>query len=397
MSRLVLLIVVFLFNSASRSETFSDSCECPEVKCDNPCEEQTGITFYTEKCQQGKKVKSCAKPTCVKMETPNEACISFKKEKESNREVASEKLTAKENSLAAYTNGPVIGKVNVFKGQAWLKNELGQQRNVIQGMEVKENDTVITSNSGRIKIKLNNGNVVDILPNSIMKMTEVNIEGQKTIIDLFKGKVRSKVNDKLKGAENYFKVRTRSAVAGVRGTDFVVSYEVSQKSVTKVQTIEGAVELASGDETKKQKILGGQEGSFIVASNNNEVFSDDEINDFIARGYMTPVYKMTDSEIKKLKWETDAVNNSDSQRALASRKKQNKFICNEPKAELNQCYWKCENNPKGEKRCRTDLPYVNCVRKLCNANGKWSDETRLPATFFDKCEAQEVRIGPCDY
>lgn len=384
-------------SSSVLAENSSESCDCPEVKCTNPCEVQSGITFYTEKCQQGKKVKSCAKPTCVPLDKPNEACLAFKKNNLTNRSVASEKAEPIEKSKSIIENSPFIGVVSDFSGQAWLKNEMGAQRDVVLGIKVRENDTVITSSIGRLKIKINNGNIINVLPNSMMKMTEVNIEEKKTIIDLYKGKVRSSVNDKLKSAENYFKVRTRSAVAGVRGTDFVVSYDVTQKAVTKVQTIEGDVELSSGDFTKKQKILGGQEGSFIVASNGSDVFSDEEISDFISRGYMTPVYKMSDTELKKLKWETDASNKIVAGRSLAAKKKNVKFICNEPKAQLNQCYWKCENNPKGEKRCRTDLPYVNCVRKLCNANGKWSDETRLPATFFDKCEAQKTRVGACDY
>lgn len=395
--RRMLFLFVLLINNSVLAEITSDSCDCPEVKCTNPCEEQAGITFYTEKCQEGKKVKSCAKPTCISQETPNEVCLAFKKDQLKNRAIASEKTEPVQNLNSNFENSPTIGMVSVFSGQAWLKNEMGVQRDVVLGIKVRENDTVITSSIGRLKIKINNGNIINVLPNSMMKMTEINIEAKKTIIDLYKGKIRSQVNEKLQGAKHYFKVRTRSAVAGVRGTDFVVSYDVTQKAVTKIQTIEGNVELSSGDSTKKQTILGGQEGSFIVASNSSDVFSEEEINDFISRGYMTPVYKMTGTELKDLNWETDASNKIVGGRALAAKKGKAKEICSEPKAQLNQCYWKCENNPKGEKRCRTDLPYVNCVRKLCNANGKWSDETRLPATFFDKCEPQKTKVGACDY
>ena len=389
-----LTFMVFFWPLVDASE---DSCDCPEVKCENPCEEQTGITFYTEKCQQGKKVKSCAKPTCIIMETANEACFAYQKSLGKNRAVASTKKSEDTTSKFIEPSSS-IGSIQIVKGQAWLKNEMGGQRVINLGMEVRENDTLITSAAGRLTLKLNNGNVIHVLPNSLMKMSEVDLEGRKTLIDLQKGQLRTKVNQKLGGANSYFKIRTRSAVAGVRGTDFVVSYEVTQKAVTKVQTFEGAVELASSDLTKRQKILAGQESSFVVAANttDTDVFSDDEINDFIARGYMTPVYKMSESEIKKLKWETDAANEGFARRSLANKMKE-KFICSEPKALLNQCHWRCENNPKGEKRCRTDLPYVNCVRKLCNANGQWSDETRLPSTFFDKCHPQEIKVGPCDY
>ena len=394
--RLLGILLLIFGGVNSLASAMDDSCECPQVQCNNPCEEQTGVTFYTEKCEQGKKVKSCAKPTCTAMEVPNEACLVYQKKMKSNRAVAS--TTEQKNSESTYIPvSPKIGAVKVLKGKAWLKNEAGAQKKLALGMSLRESDMVITANNGRVKIRLNNGNLLHVLPNSIMKMTEVDLGAKKTLIDLYKGKVRSKVNNKLKGADNYYRIRTKSAVAGVRGTEFVVTYEINQKAVTKVQTIEGSVELASGDFQKKQKVLGGQEASFVVAANTSDVFSEDEINDFIARGYMTPVYKMTEAEVKGLKFETNAANNPQVQRALASKKSNDKYICSQPKGQLNQCYWKCVNNPKGEKRCRTDLPHVNCVRRLCNANGDWADEMRLPATFFDKCHPKEIKVGPCDY
>ncbi|MCB0356438.1 MAG: FecR domain-containing protein, partial [Bdellovibrionales bacterium] len=389
--KLCTLLLFVLFAVKSFAEAIKDDCGCPQVKCYNPCEEQTGITFYTEKCASGKKVKSCAKPTCTALEEPNAACLAFQKQNNSQRTIAS----SPENETAKHVFEPVnptVGKVAVLKGSAWLKNESGQQTDLKLGANLKESDLVITSSTGRVKIKLNDGNFVHVLPNSILKMTEVNFAEKKTLIDLYKGKIRSKVNNKLKDSQSYFRVRTKSAVAGVRGTDFVVSYEVNQKSITKVQTLEGSVDLSSGDLKQKQAILGGQEASFVVAANTSEVFSDDEIDDFIARGYMTPVYKMSEAEVKSLNWDTDAENKPQMHRALAAAN--SKYICSQPQAQLNQCSWKCENNPKGEKRCRTDLPHVNCVRKLCNANGVWADESRLPATFFDKCDPQKVKVGP---
>ncbi|MCB0391852.1 MAG: FecR domain-containing protein [Bdellovibrionales bacterium] len=389
----VIIIFLSLFANA---ESADNSCDCPTVKCNNPCEEQTGVTFYTEKCAQGKKVKSCAKPTCTELEEPTPACLAYKKNKGQNREIAST-TQAKKDDPKYIPVSPKVGTVNLLKGSAWSKNEAGVQKDLSTGESLYESDMVITASNGRVRIKLTNGNIIHVLPNSIMKMTEVNIGEQKTLIDLYKGKVRSNVTDKIKGADNYYRIRTKSAVAGVRGTEFVVSYEINQKAVTKVQTIEGDVELASADLQKKQNVLGGQEASFVVAANSTDVFSEDEINDFIARGYMTPVYKMTEAEVKNLKFESDAANDMQIERKLASKTTKNKFICNQPKGKLNQCFWQCENNPKGEKRCRTDLPHVNCVRRLCNANGDWVDEMRLPATFFDKCDPNELKVGPCDY
>ena len=113
---------------------------------------------------------------------------------------------------------------------------------------------------------------------------------------------------------------------------------------------------------------------------------------------MTPVYKMTANEIKKLNWDTKVDYDEKVNRALAKSKSSDGHICSAPKGRLNQCLWQCRNNPDGEKKCRTDLPQVNCVRQRCNANGDWADDTRLPASYFDMCKPSgEVKVGPCDY
>jgi hypothetical protein len=123
------------------------------------------------------------------------------------------------------------------------------------------------------------------------------------------------------------------------------------------------------------------------------VFSDQEVKEFVAKGYMTPVYSLTASEIKELQELTEVANGDP--RVVA--KAVSKPVCAEPKADLNQCMWTCVNNPKGEKRCRTDLPQVNCVRKKCDGNGNWSDESRLPASFHDMCQPAGYHVGSCDY
>ncbi len=376
----------------------ANDCECPEVKCTHPCEDQTGITFYTEKCDAGKKVKSCAKPTCTPQENPSELCLAHRKSQQQNRGIASGS-SVKSERIEESTNlyRPVVGQVEYIKGKAWIKSDGGHQRDIVVKMNLREDEIIMTSSNGRVRVKLSSGNTLNVMPDSMLKLTEMNIEQKKTIIDLLKGRVRSKVTNRLNGENEYFKLRTRSAIAGVRGTDFIVSYEMTQKSITKVQTLEGSVELVSGDRKQKQIVLGGQEASFVVAANSSDIFSDEEINSFVARGYMTPVYKMTSAEVKSLDWGTRAENVEEVTRAVASKKGPKSVICSSPEGQLNQCYWKCENNPKDESRCRTDLPQVNCVRRLCNANGEWADEMRLPATFFEKCDPKQIKVGPCDY
>ena len=46
-----------------------DPCACPKVSCHSECEIETEVKFYTEKCGPNlSRVRSCAKPTCVKVD-----------------------------------------------------------------------------------------------------------------------------------------------------------------------------------------------------------------------------------------------------------------------------------------------------------------------------------------
>ena len=179
---------------------------------------------------------------------------------------------------------------------------------------------------------------------------------------------------------------------------------------SKIETVEGNVELS--DLSHKSKIFVAKNQAASYVTDKGGLFSNAEKADFIAKGYLTPVYQMNDEEIAKLNRETDF----DLKSALNNRREvgpegeatknltlggtvetANLTICTLPSAELNQCSWICENNPAGEKTCRTDLPKVSCTRRICNANGKWSSPTRLPASFHDSCKADKPLVGPCDY
>jgi hypothetical protein len=199
--------------------------------------------------------------------------------------------------------------------------------------------------------------------------------------------------------ENYYEVKTKTAVAGVRGTDFVVSYSEDEKVEAKVETISGKVELSDVKKKKKIHVPASTYASFVVEKVESGIFSEKDISNFVAKGYLTPVFKMTQEELQRLEVNTNFIQ-EDATVDLASKdavKEDGKAICATPKGDFNQCLWTCENNPAKEKRCRTDLPNVNCVRKRCNANGRWAEETRLPAAYYDMCDGSRATVKQCDY
>lgn len=365
------------------------SCECPKLDC-GPCMEEQGLTFYSEKCgDNNSQVRSCTRPTCVVLQDPPASCANKPRQPASVLPGSAIPQVSSQTPI----RGPVIGIVKVVDGVAWLKLPDGSRRPVEAGTEIHERDSLQTEKSGKVNVEFKDGNLVQIQNDSMVRISEYEMnEGKrKAVIDLLKGQLRNQVKQKYNGTTSSYQVKTKTAVAGVRGTDFVVEYREGEKIETEIKTIEGQVVFANKDFSQSLEIRAGQQARYVVAA--NEIFGKEEMNEFVARGYMTPLHKMSAKEIEFLMRATTLVA-TNRKTATAAKSAQ---ICSSPSADLNQCSFTCVNNPKGEKICRTELENVSCVRKRCNANGEWSEESRLPAAFREQCGPKGVKIAPCDY
>ena len=383
------MLILLFYSLMNFSVLMANDCGCPRLECD-PCSIQEGVTFYTEQCNGGKSVKSCARPTCkLKAE-----CMVKHQGVDNDRTETSQGVRV-ERHLAS-VRGNVVGKIIQVEGDGWLKYGLKKEP-LKKNMKVHQSDLILTGDKGKAQLKFSDGNILNISAKSELKVkTYIYKKGshkKRTIINLIKGKVRSKVNQKYKGKENYFRIKTRFANVDAKGTDFVVGYQEGDKAETVVETLSGKVELKSLDDKSKREVAKGEYATYVVDSPPQGVFNDGEISEFVARGYMTPVYKLSGEQVKNLDWETQI---GEDKKMLAAVTKES-FVCSHPSGKFNDCQWKCVNNPASAKRCRTDLPKVNCVRFRCNANGEWKGMTRLPASFYDSCDAQALRIAPCDY
>lgn len=395
-------------HASVESDTVTDSCTCPKPNCDVDCESQENLTFYTEKCENGAKVKSCAKPNCVTKTPVPEACLNKRAaaEVKSNTKVtespSSERVPASNSD-----NGPEdsVGEVAMVSGVVWLMRENKKKAQLSVRQKIFKEDSFRSEIGGQLELQMKDGNEIHLTENSELKLSEYDFkstEKKRAVLDLIKGKVRNRVNQKYEGA-SYYKVRTQTAVAGVRGTDFVVSYlqnehEGMVAQSLQVDTLKGRVELEALD--KALAVPAGNSATFIVplgpvapktekSASTTRVFSEDEIQFFIRKGYFTSLENLSGKQIAEL----DRSTRIQKERALASEP----AICSSPQGKWNECLWTCENNPKGADRCRTDLPQVSCVRRRCNANGKWGDAQRLPASFYEECKPNQSVLKPCDY
>ena len=395
------VFVVFLFGSqVGIAETAqNDSCDCPKLSCNTECEIEQDLTFYTEKCANGQRVKSCSRPTCIKMAHPPASCgvvmngATPPKSSDlgTEREVASTSVEAE-----------VVGRVQFIEGN--VKKVVGATEKVDLnvGDEIREKDRIQTDKTGKLQIKFNSGNVLNITPNSEVGITEATdskpnfgVDKKRMVLDLIKGKVRNKVNQKYNGEESYYRVRTGAAVAGVRGTDFVMSaFDENENAIAKIETLEGKVELSDKDFKDKAVVAPGEGATYVSPL----AITDKNKAEFVSQGHLTPVYKLSAEEVAVLASETEfALPGAVKKIKRASRAANEKTICANPTGQMNQCAWICENNPAGEGTCRTDLPQVSCVRRMCNANGEWSGPTRLPSSYSESCAPNKPVVKPCDY
>lgn len=141
-----------------------------------------------------------------------------------------------------------------------------------KGAKICSGDTIIAGKDSRAKIKMEDGNELNISPDSKIALENYEYKPaenkKKVLLNVLSGKVRASTkqenmyNDKSKdGQANTFQVRTKSAVAGVRGTDFLTGYNPStQKS--EVVTFKGKVEVGQpgpgGSITNSVQVLPGQ-------------------------------------------------------------------------------------------------------------------------------------------
>lgn len=374
----ILLAVSFLSINITASAA-EESCECPKLGCD-PCSFQKGVTFFTSKCGPANaKMKSCARPTCIAVEEATKECPVPPAASTKPREPVVLKA-AGVGSSDPNEDVKVVGNVKVISGSVSITHSDGKKLTVNTGeARVREGDTVESSKDGTSVVTFEGGNKLHVQPDSAVQVKEYrdagDAESRKALLQLIKGKVRNQVQQKYNGKTSYYKMHTTTAVAGVRGTDFVMEYNEGKQLETKVETIGGHVLLASLDEKEMRDILRGEGASF-VTDMPDPSFKGKDFSEFIQKGKMSPVYKIDGERLAELDYETRV--DGPKNRPKKNKGGKDAEICSSPKGLFNQCAWRCDGNPGGEKSCRVDLPKVTCVRTRCNGNGKWADETRLP-------------------
>lgn len=147
------------------------------------------------------------------------------------------------SSFSAYAQQE-FGIFMTVKGTVFVESG-GSKTPAKVNAKVFPGSTIETGPGSRAKIQMSDRSLVHVSPDSKLKISTFTKEGatQKVELGLNQGKIRNEVKGSY-GKENKFEVKTPTAVAGVRGTTFVVAHSLATNT-TEVTTLQGVVEMTS--------------------------------------------------------------------------------------------------------------------------------------------------------
>lgn len=304
---------------------------------------------------------------------------------------------------AAQAVAPKYPAVKEWLGQAWVTGKNGQRTSLRQKHVLREKAVLETGADSEVKIQLDEKRTLTLLSNSELLIPVISWEGgEAPVLILKSGSLHWQQDLKEKGP---YSVALRSDLFEfiVPGGDFIFSID-PKKALSQVKVMNGTLEFSALNGENSVTVKSGEQASFQGVLEGGEISYDVLLKGRkIPKGTLSSVSAIDAKELnraaeaQKKKLKEQAQKKKAEQAAIAKSKRPG-TICAGPPAKLNECVWVCLNNPKKEKKnCLVTDPSVSCVRRRCNANGDWAEETPIDAEKASTiCQAQPV-IAPCDY
>ena len=157
-----------------------------------------------------------------------------------------------------------VGQVVYTTGSAWVERA-GEKQTLDRGFQLLSSDFVVTGERGRAKLLMSDGSKVYVGAKSRLGLSKYSMRGKNLFqasFDMVWGKARFFVN-KLVARDASFKVRTSTAVLGVRGTSFLADVP-KEGGFVKYTVMSGVVEVIPLDEdgneilSKKRLVKAGE-------------------------------------------------------------------------------------------------------------------------------------------
>jgi hypothetical protein len=154
--------------------------------------------------------------------------------------------------------GSPVGKVGAVRGEALIVHEdaLSGYR-AQKDLPLSKGDTIIALEKGRIKLELNDGSTLTLIPETRLTLSESTYDPEKkersSYIDVTMGKVRFAVTKLSDYRRSVFEVDTPTSATGLRGSDFVT---LAMADVSEITAFEDTtLEVRSKDFPEEPPLL----------------------------------------------------------------------------------------------------------------------------------------------
>lgn len=136
-----------------------------------------------------------------------------------------------------------VGSVTAASGSAEIRRG-GVWRAAVEGEAVHLGDSLRTGGDGRLQVLLRDDSVITLAEQSLIAVDEQTYDpsggAMHTLLRMIGGKVRSLVSDAYELRGGQYEIETATAVAGVRGTEFIVAHDPTLV-ITQVIGVSGKV------------------------------------------------------------------------------------------------------------------------------------------------------------
>lgn len=144
------------------------------------------------------------------------------------------------NAKEIGTVASIDGTAEIGRGGTWTPAAVGTA--------VQANDVLKTGKPGHMRVVFEDDTVLTLGDSSELSVADHAFAPEKgearSLIDLVSGTVNAVVSDYYRNPNAAYEVKTKTATAGVRGTEFVVSYAPGEE-LTEVFVVDGRVEVTS--------------------------------------------------------------------------------------------------------------------------------------------------------
>lgn len=300
-------------------------------------------------------------------------------------------------SLFAFCSSLALAKyitpfVSVSRGKVEYYNSRGEVFEKVLFKTLLENIEIKTTGDSQARIELEKDAYLVVLPNSVVVLQvgaweKLDYRG----IQIKQGSVRlAREGSEGVGMRRYLVASPVTELSFLFG-DMIFNYDSAQ-ILSEVISLHGQLDFSGMGRDEMEQVVSQSRVAFKGEKEDGEPSYDLLLHGKkVARGKIIPLQKLGKKDLEIFQKVT-SIPKPKNMHLIGKPKKKPGEICESPFGKLNDCSWVCESGSVKIKKCFSS-PQAKCVRRRCDANGRWSDPTPVGLSL---CE-DKVKVMKCDY